>query len=395
MQRIKSLLLGTWRYFTSMSLGLTLLCLLIVFSVIGTFNIGMFASPWFLTVSALLTVNMLACTARRINALREKETGVPAILSQEGRHRFLSLKNCPSDKAAQEASAELRRLGFRIQERQVQAGRLLTGKKNPWAVLGSPLLHLAMVLVIAGSVVGGAWSHSQFYQVEVPGQAKLTRDGFPFDLNVKKFTVDTYEDGTARQYTSLVEVISANQGKLEKAVSVNKPLHYEGTKVYQTSFGYYLQGAVRQENRSFDFKVEEGEKIFLGGPAQLELGVEWPRYFIFSRGLPFTMGIAELGEPIKLLDMEVVFTDRTTYTGLDVKKDPGLPLIWAGFILFLMALPLRLYVRPQEIWLLLSQSAAGTEVRLAAQHRIKGKEQEEQLVQKLSGITRKERSLHS
>lgn len=378
-----------------MSLGLVLLCLLIGFSVLGSIHTGIFVSPWFLALSALLTVNMLACTARRMSTLLRKETGVPAILNQDGHHRFLSLENCPSDKAAQEASAELRRLGFRVQERQVQAGRLLTGKKNPWALLGSPLLHLAMVLVIAGSVVGGAWGHSQFYQVEVPGQAKLTGDGFPFDLNVKKFTVDTYEDGTARQYTSLVEVISANQGKLEKAVSVNQPLNHQGVKVYQTSFGYYLQGAVRQEDRSFDFKVEEGESIFLGGPAQLELVAEWPRYFIFSRGLPFSMGIAELGEPIKLLDMEVVFTDRTTYTGLDVKKDPGLLLIWAGFILFLTALPVRLYVRPQEIWLLLSPSAAGTEVRLAAQHRIRGKEQEEQLVEKLSGIAREERTLHT
>jgi len=97
--------------------------------------------------------------------------------------------------------------------------------------------------------------------------------------------------------------------------------------------------------------VEEGERIFLGGPARLELEVHWPRYFVFSQGVPFTMGIAELGEPVRLLNKEVVFTNRIPYTGLQVKKDPGLPLIWAGFILFLIALPVRLYVRLDEIWL--------------------------------------------
>ncbi|PHJ38870.1 hypothetical protein P378_07555 [Desulforamulus profundi] len=48
-------------------------------SVPGTFNTGIFVSPW--ALSALLTVNMLACTARRMGAFLKKEPGVPAVTS--------------------------------------------------------------------------------------------------------------------------------------------------------------------------------------------------------------------------------------------------------------------------------------------------------------------------
>ena len=395
MSKLKSTVAGTWKVFTSMSLGLGLLCLIIVLSVVGTFNVGIFKSPWFLATSALLTINLLACTCRRLGAILKKRSSFPAVLEQEGKHRFLELGNCLPERAVKEASAELRRLGFRLRVQTIQQGTMISGSKNGWATLGSPLLHLAMVLVIAGSVVGGAFGQEKYYEVAVPGKALLSRDGYPFDLNIKKFHVDTYEDGTAKQYTSSVEVLSANQTALEKTVSVNNPLHYQGIKVYQTAFGYHLQGAVRDENRSVDFEVEEGDSIFLGGPAKLELAVQWPRYYVFSNGVPFTMGIAELGEPINILSKEIVFTNRSTYTGLQVKKDPGLPLIWAGFILFLLALPMRLYIRPNQIWLLLSTSTVGTEVRLAARHRIKGKEQEDLILEKLSGISREERALQT
>lgn len=378
-----------------MSLGLALLCLLIVFSVLGTFQVGVFVSPWFLGLSTLLTLNMLGCTARRVKGLLKGDKGVLGVLTQQGQHRTLILENCLPEKASQEATTELRKLGFRIKETKVEQGKLLMGKSKTWANLASPLLHLAMVFVIAGSVVGAVWGQDLYVEVPAPGQSELSKQGFPFDIKVKKFTIDQHEDGTPKQYTSLIEVSSANEKKLEKAVSVNNPLNYQGVKIYQTSYGYQLQGAVRDEKHTFNFNIEEGERILLGGPAQLELEVRWPRYVVYSNGMPFSMGIAELREPINLMENQVVFSNRTAYTGLHVKKDPGLPLIWLGFSLFLLALPVRLYIKPNQIWLLLAPQATGTEIRLAARQRLRGKEQEELLIEKLSGIVREERSLHT
>ncbi|GAB6181945.1 cytochrome c biogenesis protein ResB [Desulfotomaculum defluvii] len=396
MIKISSSIIGTWGFLTSMSLGLILLCLLIALSILGTFQSGIFVSPWFLGLSALLTLNMLGCMAKRIKGLIKREQGVVKVLTKQGQHRIVTLENCPPQKAIQEATKELRRLGFRIRTSKVKQDQLLlTGKKKTWSNLASPLLHLAMIFIIAGSVVGAIWGHEQYVEVTAPGRAELSQQGFPFDIQVKKFSIEQYEDGTPKQYTSLIEVLLANEKKLEKAVSVNHPLNYQGVKIYQTSYGYQLQGAVRDEKHTFNFNIEEGERILLGGPAQLELEVRWPRYVVYSNGMPFSMGIAELEVPIDLMDNQVVFTNRTPYTGLQIKKDPGLPLIWLGFILFLMALPVCLYVKPNQIWLLLGPSTSGTELRLAAQHRIWGKKQEEQLLEKLSGISQEECSLHT
>lgn len=376
-----------------MSLGLTLLILTIVFAVVGTFNTGVFISPWFLGLSGLLTLNLLGCTARRLRGIFRDGGRIPQVLKRDGHHRFFEVPQCPLEKIAQEARGELGRLGFKVRQQEYKEGRLITGRKNSWGALGSPLLHISLVLIIAGSVIGGIWSHSRYYEVKVPGLAHITRDGFPFDLEVKRFSVQRYEDGSPRQYTSLLGVVTANQPVLEKAVSVNNPLHYQGVKVYQTAFGYSLQGAVRDGVHSFDFEVEEGQRISLGGPARLELEIHWPRYIVYSKGIPFTMGIVELKKPVKLLDKEVVITARTPYTGLEVKSDPGLPLVWAGFVLLLLALPVRLYIRPSHIWLLLTAGEKGTKVHLAAQYRMHDQEQEEQLSLKLNRVSGEECSL--
>lgn len=378
-----------------MSLGIVLLIFLIGLSVIGTFNSKIFVSPWFLGSSGLLTLNLLGCTAERTRRLWRKDSSIPAVLQTEGQYRSLTLPQCSPDRAVQAAMGELKGLGFKVKVRPSDSGHLITGQKNSWGTMGSPLLHLALVLIIVGSVVGGLWGHRGYYEVEVPGTLKLTQDGFPFDLQVKKFNVETYQDGSPKQYTSWLEVLTNNRPVIQRAISVNHPLNYQGVKVYQTSYGYILQGAVRDGQHSFDFKVQEGQRIFIGGPTKLELEVQWPRYLVYSEGVPYTMGIAQLNEPVKLLNAEIVFTNRIPYTGLQVKTDPGLPIIWLGFILLLVGLVLRLYMRPNAIWVLLAARAEGTVIRLAAAHRVRGQEEAAQLMQKLGGIIPEECSLNT
>jgi cytochrome c biogenesis protein len=52
------------------------------------------------------------------------------------------------------------------------------------------------------------------------------------------------------------------------------------------------------------------------------------------------------------------------YTGLQVKKDPGVWVIYAGFSLMLLSMLLALYGRHRRLWLLLDPVSAGTKIML-------------------------------
>nr|WP_315988341.1 cytochrome c biogenesis protein ResB [Desulforamulus aquiferis] len=270
----------------------------------------------------MLTLNIVCTTGVRIRRLIGRDTTVPRVFNNQKDHRLISLGQCSPERVTSEAVGELKRLGFAVNLKEFEQGRLITGKKRAWVKFASPLLHLAVVLLVIGSVIGSMWGLKGYYPIEVPGRADLTKDGFPFDLRVNEFNIEYYEDGTPRQYTSSLAIIKGEGVEDTRDIAVNRPLKQQGVKVYQSTYGYNLEGSIKRGDETAPFKVEEGDLIFLGGPAHLAMEVQWPRYLVYSQGIPFSMGIAELNEPLNILNMEVTFKERIPFTGLEVKSDP-------------------------------------------------------------------------
>jgi len=57
---------------------------------------------------------------------------------------------------------------------------------------------------------------------------------------------------------------------------------------------------------------------------------------------------------------------RLYYTGIQVSKDPGVPLVWIGFCLIMMGFMLSLFFTHKRIWLRISGSHDKYKISIAA-----------------------------
>jgi hypothetical protein len=164
--------------------------------------------------------------------------------------------------------------------------------------LGPMLIHLACILIIAGSIYASRSSHllrQRFfgeqriydgYLVLHEGSSDnrlISQDQseflgeLPFHLALKRFSIEYYptvhvDQAQAKQYTSTVIFISPEGEKLdEKKVSVNHPVSYGGYCFYQSFYGSDYLG----QYTVLHVKTASGIFVVYTGYALLCLGVIW------------------------------------------------------------------------------------------------------------------------
>ena len=72
------------------------------------------------------------------------------------------------------------------------------------------------------------------------------------------------------------------------------------------------------------------------------------------------------GKPTQVGDLTVTFEREAQFTGLNVARDPGVPLIWIGSFLLLGGFVIRFMVPHKRVWArIVSRPNGGTVVGLA------------------------------
>lgn len=280
-------------------------------------------SGWFILAGGLLFLNLLACTVRR-------------------------------------AGFALRQFHEPGQSRLVRFTRL-----------GSPVLHTGLLVLAAGIFLGAVYGKSFSCRIPEGEAADLTAAGFPFDLRVGRFAVEYYPGFQPRQYRTELTVVEDGREVYSKTIAVNDPLRYRGVKVYQTSYGWVLEGTVEENGRVRPYRVFDRESLLLDGAGEFLARVYFfpdyavrkdghpylktplpanPRmvYLVFCGGEMISSGALAPGEKVALEEGLVLGFARYRYfTGLQVRSDPGLPFVWGGFGMVLLGLALRYgrYVR--------------------------------------------------
>jgi len=218
-----------------------------------------------------------------------------------------------------------------------------------------------------------------------------------FEVKVKDFKVTYFPDGRPSDFISHVEVLDGNRKVDEKRIRVNDYLNYQDIKFYQASYGWAPEVRVSAPDGR---KVYDQPVIFFGdpklsngvlkvpsaGPPPDQLGglmfmvpdirdvngasspgsanPNNPALLLrlfkgdlradraqnvyqldTSRMAQVYKGGVSLGETAVLPNgYTFSFPRLLRYTGLQVTYDPGLPIIWASFVLMLGGLIVRLYI---------------------------------------------------
>ena len=236
---------------------------------------------------------------------------------------------------------------------------------------GSPVLHLGLCLVLIGILVGLAWGQSGFYSVSEGESVQIAEGREPFGLQLDSFAVEFYEDGvTPRQFSSELVAIAAD-GTAEYLFSeVNHPAKYEGVKIYQMSYGWQFNVVLGDgENSAEPLTLTDNSDLALSDSVSLHLqflpdaAIDADGFITENSHQPknphllctvsmagqtvAVQPVAQGAEAELIPGVTLRFEDYAYYSGLQVKRDSGVAVIFAGFLLVLAGMTLR-FLGPQQ-----------------------------------------------
>ncbi|KAL2254716.1 cytochrome c biogenesis protein CCS1, chloroplastic isoform X1 [Sesamum indicum] len=316
----------------------------------------MFSSPLFLGTLSLLGASLMACTyttqipivkvARRWSFLHSAE----AIRKQE-------YSDTLPRASIQDLGVILMGAGYEVflKGPSLYAFKGLAGRFAPIGV------HLALLLVMVGGTLSAAGSFRG--SVTVPqglnfvigdvlgpsGFLSTPSESFNTEVHVNRFYMDYYNSGEVSQFHSDLSLFDLN-GKeiMRKTISVNDPLRYGGITIYQTDWSLSALQIMKDDEGPFNLAMAplkiNGDKKLYGTflPVGDADSTNLKGISMLARDMQSVVLYDQEGKfagvrrpnsklPIDIDGMRIVVLDAIGSTGLDIKTDPGVPIVYAGF----------------------------------------------------------------
>jgi cytochrome c biogenesis protein len=382
-----------WKTLTSLRLTLVVLIILAVVSLVGTVRPQVFDTFWFLAPLGVLVLNLIACLIRGLPQAvhRSRRPLTPAAaLELPERARFTWPAN--PDPHEQVQKVLHRELGT---VRQEEAGEqtVYFWERGRFRPLGPYVVHLALLVILTGALLG------KFLGVE--GQLTL-REGettqdftagdkekpLDFQAHLDRFQVLYYPDGTPREFRSDLTFTKPGVAPKQVVCRVNEPVTFGDYTFYQASYGNVLRLEVKEGEHSRIVEAPVGQTLLIpGGQTHFRVLEYQPDLVIPEEDQEKHLGPAarlvyweEDGRPrlVMLLENHPELADQhqsgpfrfylkgtKSFSVLQVKHDPGVWWVYAGFLLLLPGFYLA-FLRPAERWaLILGHNKSGAwEARL-------------------------------
>jgi len=410
-----------WDFFCSLKLSISLLIGLALTSIIGTVvpqgNIppeylqsisetkfklyqslsffDMYHSWWFMLLLYLLTVNLVACSIKRLPRVW-KIVSEPQFVMDESFEKSLSLTHefkVSGDAVARLTDFTRKTLGEPVVTEKDGAVHLFV-QKNPWCRLGVYVVHLSIIIIFIGALIGSFFGYKAFVNI-VEGSSVdtvFTQKEKPikldFAVRCESFSVAYYNTGAPKEFKSILTVLENGQpvkGYEKIPVIVNDPLTYKGITFYQSSYGQAGEGALYHFSVSrkggggeAHLDLKKGEQLALAGGATLEVleATQDVRQFMPEFSGPAAK--VKLTMPGKAPEAFIVFknhpeieaqrngelvlkyggADEKLYTGLQVAKDPGVWTVWFGCALMTIGICMAFFMSHNRFWIRIANGRA-------------------------------------
>ena len=307
-----------------------------------------------------------------------------------------------AEQAVEAAARVLRKHGLYARRVAEESGATsLFAERNRWSVLSVYVVHLSLLLILAGGIIDAFFGYKGYLSL-TPGQQtdKLeVRDKtirpLPFTLRCDGTGQENYPDGTPKKWWSRLTVLENGREVLRKEIVVNDPLVRDGIRFYQSGYG------ITGEVESLLFTVtpagnpQDATQVTLrpNAPATLKDGstirlVKFVPDFALQDNQIYSKSnypdnpaiqIAVLGADGKTsmawlfprmgqrqgeipYDLTLNDLQMQAYTGLQVSHEPGQWAVWGGCLLMALGLVMAFYLVHQRYWVAVVQDKSGAAV---------------------------------
>jgi len=323
-----------------------------------------YTSSWFLLLLTWLAVSLAVCSFRKqlpilksaLNWIDYKSTRQIAKLSiaQE-------IQTNNASESLEKLKISLKKKGWNVKETD---GRI-AARQGVIGRLGPILIHLGMILLMIGATYGSL-NGQTIEKFLVPGRSidlldknkekKLT-------IELEKFKIERDPKGRAEQYRSIVNIIDPNGNNKEEEISVNYPLRYQGLTLYQADWS--LAAVTIEINNSPKLQIpiesipELGEQVWGAviptkkdgtDPILLTVNSELGPVIIYDNEGDRLISLSTNKEA-KVKESLIKIINIIPSSGLLLKRDPGVPLVYTSFAIILIGGSLSL-ISTKKIWII-------------------------------------------
>lgn len=335
-------------------------------------------SWWFVGTLFFFLANLIVCSIKRFSTTWKLYKKDPTQINLEHLPNKYEIELKVSLSQITEILSN--KLKFKKVEGETKGGILFYKDLNRWAYFSVYIVHLSIIIIIIGALIGSIWGYRGSMSI-VEGKSSNNvlpfRDKNPifldFFVKLNKFNVELYPDGTPKEYISNVTIIDGNR-TFSKAIKVNSPLRYKGLSFYQESYETIpvFRVKVKYNGNEKIYSLDPFSPVDINNRYTLALsdfgeahGLIYARVVLFdsetNQQIPgiIIKGIPHFRIPLDKGELEVLLEDvqKVIYVSiLQVKKDPGVSIVYAGFILSVLGLLGVYFFEPKTFWIFVSPS---------------------------------------
>lgn len=379
-----------WEIFSSMKTGLVLLGVVALVSGIGTLvpqesldpegalkvaqvwrTLGftnIYVSPLFQFLLGLLCINLIVCSVQRFGGIYkltfrpeapQAHAGIPLKVQAEISHN-------DKDALKQNTLALLKKKGFHITQRDEGGKWSFIAQRRRMGNWGSFISHISFVILIIGALIGSLGGFKGYImagegQVVPIQEIELYKGKIKENFLVKINSVEDriLPNGERDNWYTDISIVESGTEVHRQSISVNHPLTYKGITFYQAS---YAPGAkftaemdgeklpISLQNRGGYFNFPGTHFVFSLAAMKTDPQEPVILYQVYDHNMQIQMGQLVPGESVSIANTySMTFDGATAFTGLQVKADPGVWVVWLGSGLLILGLALSFYWRPTRI----------------------------------------------
>jgi len=381
-----------WDAFSSMKLGLALLGIIAFVAGIGTVVPQIEQAPekaaavsklwqmmgfthlyntvWFRLLLGLLCINLIVCSTQRFRGIyrRTFKLTPPSSLARVPQNNRLVVHG------------EIASLRESVQEVLIQKGFrfTLSDQSDHWSFIavkrrlgnwGSLITHLSFVVLVVGALLGSLLGFKGYFMegagTTIPIQAIQVSKGTvseTFSVRINSAEDRFLPNGERDNWYTDLSILENGQEVARNTLSVNHPFNYKGITFYQASFtnGARFTAEMKGQKTSVVLQ-DQGQTYYQAPGTDLYLVITLARSSSQNPGVlyqvykgtgadPIQTGQIKTGETIDVQGTyHLTLESLAGFTGLQVKKDPGVAVIWLGCGLLLGGLLLAFYWQPLVI----------------------------------------------
>lgn len=250
---------------------------------------------------------------------------------------------------------------------------LLHFEKHKFSKSSAIISHISLFLILGGISIGlltsfkssaplipnESISIAQIVQ-KAESRGKLVNDDKDkWSIKVNSFKLDYHPNGMIKQYYSDLSVIDNTNDKelLRKTIFVNEPLVYNDVYFYQASWGIsHLSVKINGKDENVNLQPLKGNQGNVSN--KMKLGTKDYIFYLDSKNNSYIFDmnaqpVVQLakGNEVEVEKQKIELNDIVLFTGLQIKKDLGIPYVYIGFIILIIALIVNFYAHSQ-LWII-------------------------------------------